>query len=323
MFIKPNMSYTAQITEMAYKNYMAACKAVPQLENRCKSEISKSIEKSIKGGCGLLYVDGDDLLGYLLYGSHWGDSSSYNYCFPLWGYGSVESSNEKIISMLFQKLAEDHFDGRKIHYEFKFYPNDEKIIKLFSFMQFGIQCVEEIKCTDETIFEGEIQNIKEMNKQEIQARWTEVWNLLFRLIEHLKKSPIFYPREEFTEKVYNNYLLDKDTRLFVYEIEGEIIGIIDANKNGNSFITKDSKYYNVGDIYVKECHRGQLISQKLLQYVNDVLHHEGISHIWVEHGTANPNARGFWNKYFTTYSYTLIRDIYPQESLEFYKHKKI
>lgn len=31
--------------------------------------------------------------------------------------------------------------------------------------------------------------------------------------------------------------------------------------------------------------------------------------MWVEHGTANPNARGFWNKYFDTYRYELIREI--------------
>ena len=85
---------------------------------------------------------------------------------------------------------------------------------------------------------------------------------------------------------------------------------MDASKNGNSFITDHSDYYNVGDIYVKRRYRGQLIAQKLLQHVNDVLRHEGISHLWVEHGTANPIARRFWNKYFTIYSYTSIRDIY-------------
>lgn len=310
LFIKPDISYVAQITEMAYENYIAARKTVYQLEKRSSSEIGKSIEEAVKDGHGVLYVDGDRLLGYLLCTSHWGNSENQNYCFPVWGYGSIAEDSEKIISMLFQKLAEEHFNGRKIHYEFKFYPHDEKIIKLFSFMQFGIQCVEEIRCTDEVVFEGEIQNIQELTRREIQTRWAEVWDLIFMLTDHLRKSPIFYPGEEFSEEIYKNYLLDEDTRLFVYEIEGEIIGIIDASKNGNSFITDHNDYYNVGDIYVKRRYRGQLIAQKLLQHVNDVLRHEGISHLWVEHGTANPNARIFWNKYFTIYSYTLIRDIY-------------
>lgn len=310
MFIKPDMSYAAQIIEMAYENYIAACKTIHQLEKINSSEIGKSIKKAIKDGNGLLCVDDNRLLGYLLYSSHGGNSEDSNYYFPVWGYGSIADDSEKIISMLFQKIAEEHFSGGKIHYEFKFYPHDEEIIKLFSYMQFGIQCVEDIKHTDEVIFEGEIHNIRELTQQEIIIRWTEVWDSVFMLTDHLRKSPIFYPGEEFTEEVYKDYLLDKDTRFFVYENKDEIIGIMDANKNGSSFITDRNNYFNVGDIYVKERYRGQLIAQKLLQYVNDVLQQEGISHLWVEHGTADPHARRFWSKYFTTFSYTLIRDIY-------------
>lgn len=74
-----------------------------------------------------------------------------------------------------------------------------------------------------------------------------MWDLVYQLTEHLRKSPIFYPGEEFTEEVYKDYLLDKDTRFFIYEIKDEIIGIIDASKNGNSFITDHDNYYNVSD----------------------------------------------------------------------------
>lgn len=35
----------------------------------------------------------------------------------------------------------------------------------------------------------------------------------------------------------------------------------------------------------------------------------GYKYMWVEHGTANPNARGFWNKYFTTCHYELVRRV--------------
>lgn len=52
-----------------------------------------------------------------------------------------------------------------------------------------------------------------------------------------------------------------------------------------------------------------MLAQSMLKYVSDILSQEGIHRLWVEHGTANPNARGFWNKYFTSYSYTMVRDI--------------
>ena len=36
---------------------------------------------------------------------------------------------------------------------------------------------------------------------------------------------------------------------------------------------------------------------------------KGYKYMWVEHGTATPNARGFWNKYFLPYQYELVRTI--------------
>lgn len=41
--------------------------------------------------------------------------------------------------------------------------------------------------------------------------------------------------------------------------------------------------------------------------MSNSLRNQGLNYLWVEHGTANPNARGFWNKYFITYCYTMIR----------------
>lgn len=65
----------------------------------------------------------------------------------------------------------------------------------------------------------------------------------------------------------------------------------------------------MGEAYVIPKYRGNMIAQGMLNYVSDILAKEGARRLWVEHGTANPNARGFWNKYFTTYEYTMIRDI--------------
>ena len=36
-----------------------------------------------------------------------------------------------------------------------------------------------------------------------------------------------------------------------------------------------------------------------------------IKRIYVTHGTINPTARGFWDKYFSNYSYTMTREIDP------------
>lgn len=77
------------------------------------------------------------------------------------------------------------------------------------------------------------------------------------------------------------------------------------------FLLNHKRVYNVGDIYVEEGSRGKLMAQALLIYVNNTLMEENVEKLWVEHGngTANPNATGFWDKYFENYTYTLVREI--------------
>ncbi len=65
----------------------------------------------------------------------------------------------------------------------------------------------------------------------------------------------------------------------------------------------------MGDVYVIPEYRGSMVAQSMLNYLSNSLAREGVQRLWVEHGTANPNARGFWNKYFIPYTYTMIRDI--------------
>lgn len=64
---------------------------------------------------------------------------------------------------------------------------------------------------------------------------------------------------------------------------------------------------NVGEIYVMPQYRGTKLSEQLLNMAIKRAKQAGYVYMWVEHGTANPNARGFWNKYFETYQYELTR----------------
>ena len=52
-----------------------------------------------------------------------------------------------------------------------------------------------------------------------------------------------------------------------------------------------------------------MLFKDLLQFVIEHEKQKDARYLWVGHGTANPNARGFWNKYFKTYQYELVRTI--------------
>ena len=105
------------------------------------------------------------------------------------------------------------------------------------------------------------------------------------------------------------YVRDISTRVFIAKENERIIGILDSSYDDGSFMTKKTQIVNVGDIYVLEEYRGKKLAQGLLQFANDQFRADGIEKLWVEHGTTNPNARGFWDKYFEVYSYNLTREL--------------
>lgn len=307
---KPTLEYLQQAVDLAYESYLEECDNTKELyKNDYKDNLRDSLEEVFKKGNGAIYIDDGSLIGYMVYNGKWAKDNETNIFFPVWGYGARKVDKEKILSRIFQYIAEKECGKSKVHFGIKLYSHDESIIRLFTFMQFGIQCLEAIRFTETIAYEGNQYLYQELTKVEINQFWEEIIILFRNLVDHLKKSPIFYPGTEFTDDVYRGYIMDESTRLFVAKKNNKIIGIIDVNKEGNSFITNEEDTYNIGDIFVVEEYRGDGVAQGLLKYANDLLKSEGINRLWVEHGTANPNARGFWDKYFNPYLYTMIRDI--------------
>ena len=152
--------------------------------------------------------------------------------------------------------------------------------------------------------------IKTLEKDEIEKRWDEIWPLTDAIIKHLKQAPIFYPGYEFTEQVYKEFFMDSETKLHIAVSEDDkIIGMIESNSESDVFAFQNTKSVNVGEIYVMPKYRGSSLSKELLQFVIEYEKQKDARYLWVGHGTANPNARGFWNKYFKTYQYELVRTI--------------
>lgn len=302
--------YRNKIIDIIYQNYVQEFRELG--EERKEFEVVKQyIEEAWKEMDGIVFVE-DTVKGFLLYTAYQ-DEQGVFYCYiPAWGYGAVTDERIAIMSRLFTYLAEKMVNDTKVHFEVSIYAHDEDMIHLFSMLQFGIQAETGIrKVAERNWTESNGVIVRELPKEELCNRWPEVWKLVSGIIQHLQKSPIFYPGEEFTEEVYKEFFADEDTRVCIAEKDGQYIGVIEANASGKNFIVTEKEGYNVGEAYVLPEYRGSEVAHKLLEYTEQMTLQHNLKYQWVEHGTANPNARGFWNKYFTTHVYTLIRDIEP------------
>lgn len=322
---KSDMNYLESVTELAWKNYEKECRSVPKILGAKKEDLCRELRKMFDKETILLCIEQEELVGFLGYYHLWEKGDQLFCTIPFWGYGAAGTNRAKVLSYLFQSLADQLSTKEKVHFEIKIYAHDEETIRLFSFLQFGILCEEgSFHCPLEKVLSDETQvlnlirskvkmqsqfKLREITAEEKVYRWPEIWSILQQLIRHLQKSPVFYKGEEFTEEVYQSYLMEENTKVLIAEKQDRIIGILCAGKDGNSFLNNDKNWYNIGDLYVDSNYRGSGLAQLLLTEMIRSLEESGFEKFWVEHGTANPNARGFWNKYFASYLYTMTRVI--------------
>lgn len=298
--------YYNEIVDIAYEKYIEETEKHHWLVKRSKQSFESFFGEKFEEMSGIFGLEDNDCVGYLLYTLR--DEGEICCDIPVWGYGAKGKNPIKTIGCLFQHLAEKIVFDKKVNFSVRLYACDEETQKLFSFMQFGIQSEKGIRRIEEIEHTSKYR-IREISKNEMKQKWKEIWGLLSQLISHLQKSPVFYPGNEFTEEVYKEFFADIETKVFVAEDKNRIIGLIEANSENLKYLFPNIQSFNVGEAYVESGYRGKKVAQALLRYLDTNLKANNVDYEWVEHGTANPTARGFWNKYFETYEYEFIRSI--------------
>ncbi len=300
-------NYSKEIIRIAYEHYKREISSLERVPVQSSEVFEKYLNDKLNEINGLVYLENGACLGYLLY-NNWQEDAELYCRIPEWGHGADGEKRAKIMSYLFQTLAEEFVGEKPVNFSVNLYAHDVEMQRLFSFMEFGTQAEAGI-CRLEETADASIDKIKVLQKAELENRWGEVWSLLSQLVNHLKKSPVFYPGEEFTEEVYKEFFTDEGTRVYVAEDKNKIIGLIASNPDELLPVFAVGESANVGEVFVLPEYRGQKIAEELLSYAKRDLRQSNYRYAWVEHGTANPNARYFWNKYFSTYRYEMIRRI--------------
>lgn len=243
--------------------------------------------------------------GFLLYEA-WHDTIDH-VSVPVWGC-AAESGRTAV--QLFQKLADETVGQCPCEFSVNLYSRDLACLQAFWRMQFGMmseKCLKALGTPAED--EKGAWELRVLDKSELRARWSEVWDATSRIVAHLRESPVFYPGEEFTEDVYRAFYLAEDTELIAAFDRGRLVGIIEWNREAEELIPSEGLSVNVGEAYVFPTYRGTGLAQQLLRSAERAAWNVGARWMWVQHGTANPNACGFWNKTMEPYQVELVRTI--------------
>ena len=305
--VKDIKKYQEEIIRISFEDFLKEKSVLKELPEKSKADYEEFLADKLNSLNGLVYLEDGRCRGYLMY-YEWEEEDGSHCRIPEWGLGSEGYNREKVIGYLFQVLAEEKVKEKTIHFSVELYAHDTELQRLFSYMEFGTQAETGV-CVLENLESLTGKSVRMLSTEEMQNRWAEVWCLVQQLVNHLKKSPVFYFGEEFTEEVYREFFMDEGTNVYIAEHNQKIIGLIQTNEDALAPLCSDEEAANVADVFVLPEYRGMDIAKELLFYAVQELKKKNYSYVWVEHGTANPNARYFWNKYFTTYKYEMVRSV--------------
>ena len=289
-------------TALLYRKYREQLRHMPDVVPMSEMQFSVFAQEHLKD---LSCVETDG--GFLYY-----DLALYGdrlHCtVPVYGYSADrEQTAVRLFTLLAQRIAQQGACDYQVH----LYSEDAEVIRAFHMMQFftmAEKCVTSIRELCAEPDRGIV--IRPVPKDELNRRWKEVWQAVHQIVLHLQASPVFYPGKEFTEEVYRGFFQSEETEVLAAFDGDSIVGIIEWNREPNLLMGGENSV-NVGEIYVYPEYRDKNLSKALLCAAQQQAKAAGYGVMWVEHGTANPNARGFWNKYFQPYEYQLIRTIEP------------
>lgn len=85
--------------------------------------------------------------------------------------------------------------------------------------------------------------------------------------------------------------------------------IQEVGEDGENFITEMPGIKNICGAFCLPQFRGTGLFANLLNYAVEQLRKEDVTQLGVDYESINPTASGAWSKYFTHYTYSVVRRI--------------
>ena len=302
------------IVEMAVENFRLerqVCSAFPDAPNI--DYIRKQLQTIIEAGTGRIAIEAGTVIGFLAFEKAFPIRDGvYGATSPLFGYGVRHEKRDVIIGKLFQDVAAELCRNYTQSIRVNVYVHDAEVLWMYIMTSFAMDVTEVIKETSVPVESQSADGLiyREVPKDELSRYKSDIVGLYRELVNHLRVSPVFYHCRYFLplENRFDDFLSEK-LRLFAAFDGNDLVGMIDSEPVDIAMFAHDSESLCMGDVFVKPNCRGAGVAAKLLSFANNELKKDGIKRLLVMHGTINPNARGFWDKYFTNYAYTLTRVI--------------
>lgn len=170
---------------------------------------------------------------------------------------------------------------------------------------FGVRCADAVVSLDDlpTLAPEIGLVIEEVPWQ----RATELIEPKRSLGKHLASSPMFMEHFDFSPEFIASKSEERQSVHVAARDGDRYIAYIEATFDGENYLTRSPQMRNICGAGVLPEYRNCGIMQALLVLLADKYRAEGVQALGVDYETFNPNARGFWERFFQPYTWSWER----------------
>ena len=299
--------YVNAAADLIMSAYIEERIAIPLLpdEKEYLNSFRELIKNLFNNGTGVVAVRDAELIGFIagfeveeLFGKCKGIYS------PLYGHGGKKEYRSILYQELYKHVAEIWVRNACMTHALTFFAHDKETIDVWFWQGFGLRCVDAIR-EAKPIYANNLNIIiRKANILDIPA----LANIHRRHNMYYRNSPVFMPRiDEDPIQDLTEWLEKNNHHLWVAYQDGKPLGYMRIQPSAETFVSEHKDVMNITGAYVIETERKAGIGVMLLGAIQDWLIKNGYTLCGVDFESINTTGSSFWNKYFTPYTYSMVR----------------
>lgn len=299
--------HVEEATKLAHANYYDERQFVKELPQVCDIP---DLNCFAENGLGVVAFEDDQMIGFLCccdpFDHAFRATDARGVFSPMGANAAVSKNRAKIYAAMYQAAGAKWVKAGAVSHAICLYAHDEELQRQLFLYGFGLRCLDAIRpmvlidCAP-----CENYDFVELSKDEFHF----VYPLYLALYRHYCESPFFMNRKPETQEEFMASSMQDESRYFVAKQNDQLCAYLKISATGETFAAAGKSYRHIRGAYCLPAHRGKGVYQNLLNFSISTLKKEGCTQLGVNFESFNPTARGFWLKYFTAYTHSVVRRI--------------
>lgn len=271
--------------------------------------VKSYLEQLLDSSPGLVALEGDQLVGYLgwfIVDNFRGTDRRAAYC-PEWGHAAVAGMQAPVYRALYrQAAAQWASESCRVH-AITLLAGDPATEKVWFWNGFGLMVVDAVRTVQPISFpvpkDFSIRKATREDAEALSELDTQHWR-------HYAASPIFMvPQGPDDAAAFASFIDQPGNSVWLATAEGKSAGFMrfESDSDGASAVLQSKDTIAINGAYVRPEYRGRRMASALLDAALQDYADIGFERCSVDFESFNPEAAGFWMKYFKPVCLSVVR----------------